>query len=335
MKKTILRVIAAIGTCAAAVAGAPGAFAADFTMKIGFATRADQNEDWANWYKEAVEKRSGGKIEVKVFPASQLGPPPRMIEGAQLGTIEAILLPADFYVGLDSRYGVFSIPALFRDMRHAASTLADPAFNREVLDIGESKGLTGVTAFVYSVAHYLGKRPIRTLDDFKNKKIRINATPAERARMRVLGATGVPMALTDVIPAFERGTIDATHSAMSVFVNFKFNDLAKTITQTDDTMLIPVGLVSKAWLAKLPPELSRMVVEEGRRLQERVQAASYSFEDNMQKRWRDAGGEVVRLPAADQTRLLQLLRPVGPEVTKGDPALAQFYKRLNDVAARF
>ena len=143
------------------------------------------------------------------------------------------------------------------------------------------------------------------------------------------------MALTDVIPAFERGTIDATHSAMSVFVSFKFNDLAKVITETDDTMLIPVGLLSKAWLAKLPPDLARMIVDEGRRLQERVQAASYTFEDDMQKRWKAAGGEVVRLPAADQTRLLQLLKPVGGEVTKSDPALAGFYKRVNEVAAKY
>jgi TRAP-type C4-dicarboxylate transport system substrate-binding protein len=311
------------------------ALAAEHTMKIGFVTRGDQNEDWANWYKEAVEKRSGGRIEVKIFPASQLGPAPRMLEGVQLGTIEAVLMPADFYVGLDPRYGLFSIPALFRDLKHGAGTLAEPSLNKEILDIGESKGLVGVTVFAYSPAHYLGKRPIRTLDDFKNKKFRVNATPAERERMRVLGATAVPMPLPEVIPALDRGTIDGTHSAMSVFVNFKFNDIAKTITETDDTLLVPVGVVSKAWLSKLPPDLAQMVAEEGRKLQPRVQAASFTYEEEMQKKWRAAGGEVVRLPAADQARLLQLLKPIGAEVTKGDPALSQFYKRITDVSGRF
>ena len=194
------------------------ASAADFTMKIGFVTINDQNQQWANWYKEAVEKGSNGRIEVQIFPASQLGPVPRQIEGVQLGTIEAVLLPADFFVGLEPRYGVFSIPGLFKDMRNAAHAIADPALNKELLALGESKGMVGVTAFVYSAADYFGRDPIRRLDDFKGKKFRINATPAERERMRVLGATAVPMPTNEVVPALQRGAIDGTQSAIAVFV---------------------------------------------------------------------------------------------------------------------
>ena len=117
--------------------------AADFTMKIGFVTINDQNQQWANWYKEAVEKGSNGRIEVQIYPASQLGPVPRQIEGVQLGTIEAVLLPADFFVGLDPRYGVFSIPGLFKDMKNAAAAIADPELNKEILALGESKGMVG------------------------------------------------------------------------------------------------------------------------------------------------------------------------------------------------
>ena len=142
------------------------------------------------------------------------------------------------------------------------------------------------------------------------------------------------MPLPEVIPALDRGTIDATHSAMSVFVNFKFNDIAKTVTETDDTLLVPVGVLSKAWLSKLPQDLAQMVVEEGRKLQSRVQGISFKYEEDMQNRWRAAGGEVVRLPTADQAKLVQLLKPIGTEVTKSDPALSTFYKRVSDVAAR-
>ena len=109
------------------------AIAADFTMKIGFATINDQNQEWANWYKEAVERGSNGRIEVQIYPASQLGPVSRQIEGVQFGTVEAVLFPADFFVGLDPRYGVFSIPALFKDMKNAAAAIADPELNKEIL----------------------------------------------------------------------------------------------------------------------------------------------------------------------------------------------------------
>ena len=255
--------------CAAACAIAGGATisaAADFTMKIGFVTINDQNQQWANWYKEAVEKGSNGRIEVQIYPASQLGPVPRQIEGIQLGTIEAVLLPADFFVGLDPRYGVFSVPGLFKDMKNAAAAVADPELNKEILALGESKGMVGITAFVYSAADYFAKDPIRKLDDFKGKKFRINATPAERERMRVLGATAVPLPTNEVVPALQRGAIDGTQSAIALFVNFKYIDLGKVLTQTDDTMLVPIAVVSKAWLDKLPPDLQKLVVDEGRKI---------------------------------------------------------------------
>ena len=325
MKTASQRLAAILVAAVFIAAGAGFSHAADFTMKIGFVTINDQNQQWANWYKEAVEKGSNGRIEVQIFPASQLGPVPRQIEGVQLGTIEAVLLPADFFVGLDPRYGVFSIPGLFKDMKNAAAAIADPALNKEILDLGENKGMVGITAFVYSAADYFGKDPIRKLDDFKGKKFRINATPAERERMRVLGATAVPLPTNEVVPSLQRGAIDGTQSAIALFVNFKYSDLGKVLTQTDDTMLVPIAVVSKAWLDKLPPELQKLVIDEGRKLQGRVQARSFEVVDEMRKKWINAGGEIVTLPAADQARLTEILKPVGAEVTKSNPALNTFY----------
>ncbi len=332
MKTTLSRLPAILAAAGLIAFSAGLSHAADFTMKIGFVTINDQNQQWANWYKEAVEKGSNGRIEVQIFPASQLGPVPRQIEGVQLGTIEAVLLPADFFVGLDPRYGVFSIPGLFKDMKNAAAAIADPALNKEILDLGESKGMVGITAFVYSAADYFGKDPIRKLDDFKGKKFRINATPAERERMRVLGATAVPLPTNEVVPALQRGAIDGTQSAIALFVNFKYIDLGKVLTQTDDTMLVPIAVVSKAWLDKLPPDLQKLVVDEGRKLQSRVQARSFEVVDDMRKKWIGAGGELVTLPVADQARLSELLKGVGPEVTKTNPALNAFYRRVQSVA---
>jgi TRAP-type C4-dicarboxylate transport system substrate-binding protein len=316
----------------AGLLGATSAPAADFTMKIGFVTINDQNQQWANWYKEAVERGSNGRIEVQIYPASQLGPVPRQIEGVQLGTIEAVLLPADFFVGLDPRYGVFSIPGLFKDMKNAAAAVADPALNGEILALGEAKGMVGITAFVYAAADYFAKDPIRRLDDFKGKKFRINATPAERERMRVLGATAVPLPTNEVLPALQRGAIDGTQSAIALFVNFKYIDLGKVLTQTDDTMLVPIAVVSKPWLDKLPADLQKLVVDEGRKLQPRVQALSFSVTEEMRKKWIGSGGEIVTFNPAEQARLAELLKPVGPEVTKSNPALSTFYNRVKSVA---
>ena len=99
--------------------------AADFTMKIGTATINETQHQFIKFYKDEVEKASGGRIEVQIYPASQLGPIPREIEGVQLGNIQGYVGPVDFFVGVDPRFGVFSTPMLFRDDANAAKTVHD------------------------------------------------------------------------------------------------------------------------------------------------------------------------------------------------------------------
>ena len=221
-------------------------------MKFGTATVNEPQHEYIKIYKEEVEKASGGRIKVEIYPQSQLGPIPRQIEGLQLGTIEGFIGPADFYVGVDKRYGVFSAPILFRDRKNAAATLAEPELNKAILALGADKGLVGVGTFAYAAHDYLAKDPIRTFADFKGKKIRVNATPIEREAMVRLGATASPMPLNEVLPALQRNVIDGTRSAISIFVTLKYQDVSKLVTVTNDTMLVPVATVSKPWFDKLP-----------------------------------------------------------------------------------
>src|ERR1700741_771432 len=137
---------AAIGLAALGFALAP-ASAAEFTMKFGTATFNETQHQYIKFYKETLEKVSNGRIEVGIYPRSELGPIPRMIDGLQLGTIEAYIGPADFYVGVDPRFGVFSTPILFKNNNHASATVLDPAINEYILDLGVPKGLVGIGTF--------------------------------------------------------------------------------------------------------------------------------------------------------------------------------------------
>lgn len=327
MKKFLLA--AAMAALAAPVA------AADFTMKIGLGTMNDIQHQWANLYKEALEGGSKGRIEVRIFPRNQLGTIASQIEGLQLGTVEAFVAPTDFFVGVDPRFGTFSIPVLFKDPAHAEKVLLDPAMNKEILSLGADKNLQVVSVFTYGFAHYLGKQPIRHLDDFKGKKMRINATAAERAKMRQFGASGLPMDLAEVVPGLQQGLIDGTMSATAVYVNLKFNDIAKVITEVHDTMIVSVGAVSRSWLAKLPSDLQQLVLEEGAKLQPRLMTQSRALDEVMRKRWLEAGGEFVFLPAEELRKVRQLLGPIGEEVTRDNAPVHAFYKRLHGTAGKY
>lgn len=317
-----------------ALATTGAARSAEYTMKIGLVTLNDMQHNYARKYKEVLEKATGGRIEVQIFPQSQLGTPAAQIEGLQLGTIEMFMIVTDFFAGVDPRFGVFSIPFLFDSKEAANRTLADPELNAAILSMAEPKGLVGIATAVQADARYFAKNPIRKLDDFKGKKLRVNATDAERERMRRLGASAVPMALGDMIPALQSGVIDGTMSGISIYVNFNLQNIGKTLTETDDTLIISFGAVSKRWLDKLPPDLRQIVIDEGRKLQPWfVQAGSDEDREQTQK-WKERGGEIVNLPADDMAKMRDLLKGVGPEVTKSNPAVKAFYEKVLATAAK-
>ncbi len=319
---------------ALALAFAMPASAAEFTMKFGTATFNDTQHQFIKFYKENLEKASNGRIEVTIYPRSELGPIPRMIDGLQLGTIEAYLGPADFYVGVDPRFGVFSTPMLFKDKDHATRTAFDPALNEYALNLGAEKGLIGLGIFSTGSSNYAAKSPLMRLSDFNGKKLRVNATAMEREKMRRLGATAVPMPLNEVMPSLQRGVIDGTMSGTTIFIAFKMNDVVKTITVTNDTMLVSIGMVSKIWLDKLPSDLRKIVLDTGRTTQKQTYEWEKVFTAGLDKVWTGMGGAMHTLPPDDLKKMAELLNSVGDDVTKDQPAVNEMLKRVRAVAAK-
>jgi TRAP-type C4-dicarboxylate transport system substrate-binding protein len=214
--------------------------------------------------------------------------------------------------------------------------LADPELRAYILGMAEDKGLIGVNVAAQAEAHYFAKNPFRRLADFNGKKLRVNATPAERARMQAFGATAVPMGLAEMITSLQSGVIDGTMSGISIYVNFNLQNVSKTITETNDTLLVSFGALSKAWLDKLPADLRKTVVDEARALQAWAIKQSDDEKVALRKKWvEERGGEIITLPAEDMAELRKRLTPIGQEVTKSDPALKAFYDRLLATAAKY
>ncbi len=310
------------------------ASAADFVMKVGTATINETQHQFIKFYKEEVEKASGSRIEVQIYPASQLGPIPREIEGVQLGNIQGYVGPVDFFVGLDPRFGVFSTPMLFRNEANAAATVHDPAVQKAMFDLAAGKRMVGIATEDLGAADYGAKNAIMKLADFSGKKLRINGTEMERQKMAKLGATGIGMPLSEVVPALDQGTIDGTISGLSVFVAFKMNDLLKVVTETNDTFIISISVVSKAWLDTLPPDLQKVVIDSGAAVQAKTQQWEVDFTKKLKDDWAAVGGTVHNLSPEDLAQMKTLLEPVGDAVTKDQPAVHDMLQMVRAAAAK-
>ena len=225
-----------IGTAAlgAFVVGQPATVQAQtIDMKIGYPTTADPQHDLALKYVAMIKKRTNGRIQGRVFPTSQLGKIPRQVEGIQLGTQEIFMAPPGFLVGLNQAFQVLDAPAMFANAAHAHKSATDPAFRTPYLKLAENKGVVGGNVWVYDGTSYGSTVPIRTLAEMKGKKIRVLATPMERAVPAQFGAAGVPIPFTEVVPALQRKVIDAARTSLVVMAGAKFHSVCKFLPVTD------------------------------------------------------------------------------------------------------
>jgi TRAP-type C4-dicarboxylate transport system substrate-binding protein len=194
--------------------------------------------------------------------------------------------------------------------------------------------MVGIATLGLGASDYGAKKAILTLADFSGKKLRINGTELERQKMAKLGATGVGMPLSEVVPALDQGTIDGTISGLSVFVAFKMNDLLKTITVTNDTFINSIVVVSKAWLDTLPPDLQKIVVDSGAPVQAKTQAWEFDFNKQLEQQWTALGGTVHKLSGDDLAKMKTLLAPVADDATKDQPAVHDMLQMVRAAAAK-
>src|ERR1700689_3261175 len=202
---TIARSVVATGAFGVALTlalplGAALAAEPTYVMKITTPTINDVPDTYARNYAAAIEKDSGARIKVEVYPASQLGAIPRQIEGTQFGAIQCAVIPPEFFVGVDERFEGMAAPGLVDSMAHGQRVASDPALLKLMLSLGADKGLHGVALFMNSPSSVISKAPIRHLADFQGKKIRVLASPFQMQPMARLGATPVAMTLGDVVP---------------------------------------------------------------------------------------------------------------------------------------
>src|ERR1700720_3404217 len=131
------------------------------TMKITTPTLNAALDIYAKAYAAAVEKDSGGRIKVEVYPASQLGSIPRQIEGTQFGAIQCAVIPPEFFVGIDERFEVLAAPGLVSSVAQAQRLAGDPQVMKLMLGLGADKGLHGVGLLLGEPNQIVAKTAIR------------------------------------------------------------------------------------------------------------------------------------------------------------------------------
>jgi TRAP-type transport system periplasmic protein len=322
---------------AALAAAAPSIASAQdkaITVKLATATLNDSQHEWMKRFAAALEKSARGRVKTELYPASQLGSIPRMIELTQLGSIQVWVGPPEFLVGVDQRFELLSAPGVFQNDQHALKTISDPEFAKAFLAVGAGKGLVGASLFVYGPTAVAMRTPVRSAADFKGRKIRVLASPFQTEQMARLGATGVPLSLSDVLPALQQGTIDGSFTAVQIFTTLHYQDAAKYATETRQSYIFSVAMLSRRWFDGLPADLQAQVMAAAKQAEAEVLPWTTNFIATQRKVWTNMGGELIVLPDADEADVLAKLATVGDNIVETKPVLQPLWNQMIAAAKR-
>ena len=205
-------------------------------------------------FKEYVEEKLGDKYEVQIFPNELLGSAQKAIELTQTGAIDFVVAGTANLETFADVYEIFSMPYLFDSEEVYKSVMQDTEYMENVYASTDEDGFSVVTWYNAGTRNFYGKSPIRTPEDLKGKKIRVQQSPASVEMVKTFGAAAAPMGFGEVYTAIQQGVIDGAENNELALTNNKHGEVAKYYSYNKHQMVPDMLVANLKFLNSLSPE---------------------------------------------------------------------------------
>ena len=261
-------------------------------------------------FAELVEKKSGGKLKVQVFPGGTLGSDQANISALQGGTLEMAAMNSGIFASLVKEFAIYDFPFLF-GTPHEADAVVDGPFGQNLHRKLEDKGLVGLAYYELGFRELTNsKRPVKTVDDIAGLKLRVIPNPINIDWVKALGANPTPLPFPELYSALEQGAVDGQENPVATIKGAKLYEVQKYMTLTNHQYNPQSVVVSKKFWDSLSPA-DRKVLQEAatesaayQRTQSRAQLQA-GMED-----LRKGGMQITELPPAEIAKLREKMKPV-------------------------
>ena len=231
-KRFTLHTIAACALLASA-ALLPGLAQAQTKLKWAHVYETSEPyHKWSVWAADEIKKRTNGKYEIAVFPASSLGKESDINQGMTLGTVDMIISGLSFAARSYPRIGVSYYPFIFRDADHLLKYAQSDIFKELAEGYRKQTGIQVTAVTYYGARHTSSNRPFTDCAGMKGLKIRVPDVPAYMATPKSCGANPTPIAFAEVYLALQNGTVEAQENPLTTIEAKKFYEVQKNIMLT-------------------------------------------------------------------------------------------------------
>jgi tripartite ATP-independent transporter DctP family solute receptor len=214
----------------------------------------------ADYFAELINKKSNGKIVVKNYHSSQLGDQKTLIEGLMYGTIDMALVGTAALGQFQPQISLFDMPFLFESLDHAYKALDTIG-----MDLGkplEGKGIKLLGYMENGVRHMTNNvRPIKTPEDLKGLKIRVQTNKIHVAMIKAMGGSPTPMALGELYTAMQQGAVDGQENPAAHIYTQRYYEVQKYASRTAHVYSPEPVLISMAKWNQFPQKVKDLFLE--------------------------------------------------------------------------
>ena len=211
---------------------------------------------------EKVRERTGGQIEIQVYPSSQLGDQRDYLEGVSLGTVEMCIIANSALEPFDKRFSIFGSPGLFADSRHLRAFMDGPVGQTLFNDYLQSQGVRTVAYFDEGIRNvWLVNKEAKTLEDFRGLKIRVPEVPVYVAMFTGLGTNPTPMGWGECYTGLQTGIIEGVENNVEMITTSSLTDLVRYQVPTGHVYAMNLLLMNDAAFGALSAENQKILME--------------------------------------------------------------------------
>ena len=245
------------------------------------------------WAAAEIKKRTNGKYDIEVFPASTLGKETDINQGMALGTVDMIISGPSFAARSYPRLGIAYYPFIFRDADHLIAYSKSPIFAEMTEEFRKKTGIQ-ITAYTYYGARQMtAQKPFTDCAGMKGLKIRVPDVPTYMATPKACGANPTPIAFAEVYLALQNGTVEAQENPLTTIEAKKFYEVQKAIMMTSHIVDGLTTQVAPHVWNKLTPEEKQIFTEVTREAAARATAKIKAREAELADEFKKKGLQIV------------------------------------------
>lgn len=215
-------------------------------------------------FKDAVERRSEGRIRITIYPSAQIGNEKQVLELVQLGAISMTKVSSLSLEAFSPLISILNLPFLFKDSAHYHRAL-DSTVGEELLLTPIPRRMRGLTYYDAGSRSFYGHIPILTPKDMRGLKVRVMESATAIRMMQLLDGSPTPMPYGEVYTALQQGVIDGAENNITAITVNRHGEVAKHFSRVEHIFAPDILLISEPVWQTLSASDQAIVKEEAER----------------------------------------------------------------------